>query len=142
VRLIAPLFAVAFNLATLGEAFGLHPCPHHDAIGVPGTPVVPEAVPASPAEHGPGHVLAAMGHDPHAAVLDEAGGHGSHHGVCTCMGNCQAGGGVGFAPTHAVPRLALAAVVTTWSDGVAPVSAPPRRAPRLIPFATAPPLLG
>ncbi len=103
------------------DTFGVHPCPHHDAIAT--------ASPAAPAmEHGGAHDTAHSS-DSHAP--------GGHEGTCTCLGSCALGT---VAPLPSPAVLRAAPLLATHNIPVledAPVLA--GRRPYVLPYATAPP---
>jgi hypothetical protein len=128
-RLVAFFLATSLLFATGKEAFGAHLCPHHDRL-----PVEPAGVAGqADAAHHHGHHGQAV--DGHGAVPGDAAGHGNG---CTCLGSCQASGGV-----------ALVVVGATRADlsGGAVTHAPVREQetariwlfPHILPYANAPP---
>src|SRR5215218_5445491 len=85
-RSIAALLSALLLFSWTGEALGFYPCPHHSwrAVAV-----------ASPAhDHAAGSHAA--GSRLHGATTP---GEHSHHGPCTCLGDCAAGATYPAAPS-------------------------------------------
>jgi len=132
-RRFMSLFAlVAFGAAMASDAYGLHSCPHHDAL--PG-----ESVHAAGSEADIHHAAAE-----HTVVSDQvradADGSPEHdgHGVCTCVGTCSANPpSVPLESAH----VTIAASLSTTSQFVPAYTRPhARTTPYLLPWATAPPV--
>jgi hypothetical protein len=125
--LVAAFLAVLFVGTGAIDAYGLHRCPHHDALPA-------ETAAAPSAGHGGAHAGGT-----HASAADEGeteNGHGEH-GPCSCIGLCGAA-------SAALPVLAAgmphAASVTFDAPAARPARAPSfTRADYLLPFANAPP---
>lgn len=103
-----------------GDAFGVHACPHHDAVS---QAAMAQAGHAGMHGHGAGHDAPADAED---------------HGACTCLGAC-------FTATAApLPRavlLPVARVVSVSTPATSTVALPRRgRLPYVLPYATAPPV--
>lgn len=128
-RLVALFLAASLLFATGKEAFGAHLCPHHDPLPVEAAGVAGQA----DAAHYHGHRGQAV--DGHDAVPGDAAGHGSG---CTCLGSCQASGGV---------ALVVAGATRADLSGGAVTHAPVREQgtariwlfPHILPYANAPP---
>lgn len=83
-RLVYLLFAVAFVWATGGQAFGLRPCPVHDAL--PGS--------HAPATDGSAEAVADASSDRavHSGTESARQDHRDpHDGPCTCLDDCHVG---------------------------------------------------
>ena len=157
-KLAALLLAVSFQGTVVGDAWGVHDCPHHDML----PPVAaseaanalgaPEGAAGAPGHGGHGsdagygghgaaasaasaHASAAHAHDGGAGDCDDCG-----HGPCTCVGHCQTGGS-GTAALAMRPRVVLAVPPASWGlPSVRLVHDPlPGPTPYLLPFANAPP---
>lgn len=120
--LVAAFLAVMFVGTGAIDAYGLHDCPHHDAL--------PDA--ASSAQP----VAGGHGASGHAAPAGHDDGH-DEHGPCTCIGLCGAA-------SVALPALGAGApelvVATAGRVAARPVlTRVPTRGDYLLPFATAPP---
>jgi hypothetical protein len=135
--LVAAILAVLFVGAGAIDAYGLHRCPHHDAL--PGEAGIPAAAGQS-AGHaaihtGATHTGGVPGQAAHGDASDEQG-HGEH-GPCSCIGLCGAATAAlpGFAARALEPLAITADAVSlrlTQSLTIA-------RADYLLPFANAPP---
>lgn len=149
-RRIMSLFAlVAFSAAMASDAYGLHSCPHHDAL--PGesvhTVVADADIHTGAAGHsdsahhamaGSAHDGAAPFHTDHGHADVHAPGENDDHGVCTCVGACSANPSA--APLERTP-VTLAAPLSGTSQ-ILPAYAQPhtRTTPYLLPWANAPPV--
>jgi hypothetical protein len=129
--LVAAILAVLFVGTGAIDAYGLHRCPHHDALPGESADAADAGQPAAEHHHGTPHADAGA-----AAAGQEQDGHGEH-GPCSCIGLCGAA-------SAALPGLSAAepgpAPVTFAAPAARPASA--RAIPRadyLLPFANAPP---
>lgn len=122
-RLIALWAWLVLLLNGSVDAFGVHACPHHDAIS--------HAAPSARAADDGG----ADGH--HAAHPPDAPAPDGHGGSCTCVGSCVLGTAAPIPQPVVLP--AVAALATQQSSPVddSPVLA--GRRPYVLPYATAPP---
>jgi hypothetical protein len=142
-RAAALLWALAFVLVTVGEGFGLHPCPHHGAAAAD----VVGGADVHAADHGGGHAASpAHSHAPSGgahttAPATEHDPGQSHSGPCTCGSACQAGAGAAIPPaTQAAPAAPEnTASQAAWFQAATPVRLRP---PHFLPFAQAPPHQG
>ncbi|MGH7557010.1 MAG: hypothetical protein ACREMD_04405 [Gemmatimonadota bacterium] len=111
---ISCLLIALFLAGNVGEAAGLHECPHHDAAS--------SAAGHRPGSHG----------DPSGSHEDDAA-----RGACTCIGTCHGAASIGL------PAGATAAAIVPdgvgSATGASTVSADPRSIPYLLPYATGPP---
>ncbi len=96
----------------LSDGSGVHACPAHDRVAPGGTHA--------------GH---------HASGPAPGGSHGQH-GPCTCLGACS---GASLAGAPSQPVTLPVATATRVVDPTIVRLAPPRVAPRLLPFAVGPP---
>ena len=124
-RLPALLLAVHFLLAAgAGEAFGYHPCPHHEAV---------------PGKHGP--LSAHAGHHVHGSNEHQPGTHGDpeQEAPCTCIGTCH---GTAAAPFPAIAETEIRFVVRGESPPAPDKTAGTLSNPLayLFPHANAPPI--
>jgi hypothetical protein len=127
-RLIALWASIVLLLNGSVDAFGVHPCPHHDAVAH-----APQAA-SGMAESGH-HGAHGHGGAHHAPTPDEPGGHAE---TCTCLGSCLTGTG---APLPDPPVLPAAPVTRVRPARIAgDVAVLPGRLPYLLPYATAPPV--
>jgi hypothetical protein len=126
----ASLLAALVLLTTAGvDAWGLHPCPHHD----PGI--------ATAGEGGAGATHHERAHDAANASDDDQKDGRTH--PCTCVGNCQVDGRAPALATSSAPG-------PTWLATTGARSAPtphgdetlPGAPAYTLPFANAPPPLG
>lgn len=119
-----------FALMLGGEAAGAHSCPHHDGLPAPhhGDATAPSGHAAEAGSH--------AAHRAHAPVDQAPADEGGAHGACSCVGVCQLGAGAAVAESSA-PALSAPAASTESADLL--VTAPPRDAARLLPFAHGPP---
>ena len=116
---------LAFQGVAAVDAFGLHECPHHDAV--------PEA-PRHEMPHGPQPEADHAG-DAHAPGED---GHGQH-GPCTCVGTCQVEPqSTPIAAPESAPTLA-GGTITHAEAEVVRCEALPGRPSFLLPYAHGPP---
>ena len=131
-RVLAVLAGATLLLGVSSHAYGLRPCPHHEAVAHDGsgTTHVGETE-----HHGPASDAGARAHDAPASDAGEPG-----HGPCTCVGECQGSGGA------LLPDVDAAAVVAAGT--LAPVVFPslealplPAPAPYLLPYPNGPPSL-
>lgn len=122
-RLIALWAWIVLLLNGSADAFGVHPCPHHDAVG--------HAPPAAAAQHGHGAPHGGMDHAP-------AGGEQSGHGSsCTCVGSCLMGTAAPLPRTAVLPAATVVVAPFVGVSGDAAVL--PGWLPYRLPYATAPP---
>jgi len=120
-RLIALWAWIVLLLNGSVDAFGVHPCPHHDAVA---------HAPASPVDRGDAH-----GHgSAHQSSPESQDG---HDGSCTCLGSCVLGTAAPL-PEPAVLRVAPIAVSRRAPQRDETVVLSGRR-PYVLPYATAPP---
>jgi len=149
-RITALLFAAAFLGSASIDAFGLHPCPHHN-----GSPASGTAVPGDPAEppfaHGGQPIpSAAQRHHEDATGSDapehpehptgsDAQEHGEHEGACTCVGTCQADGASASLFGHGSHDIVLPAFVGITAVSSVQSAHLPGQPPFLLPYAHAPP---
>ncbi len=118
-RLLYALTAAALLWTGIGDAYGVHHCPHHDAL--PG---------ASIADHGSDSHHARDHHD--GAPTDRSG-----HGPCTCVGACRVAVAVGM-PRLTLPRLATG---VPFREELSTTAFPALARPFALPLANAPPPL-
>lgn len=109
---VSCVLVALFLAGGVGEAVGLHECPHHHATAVE-------------AGHGPGS---------HGAS-DE--GHGDDGGACSCLGTCQGATSVALPIGAGDVRLDLGDVTRELSTSTG--SPDLESTPYLLPFATGPP---
>ena len=86
----------AFLGASVADARGLDPCPHHDAVNL--------AKYGAAAQSGHGHDMAHMGHG-QSADQDQ-----HEHGPCNCVGSCDSGGAPPMVTTAPNATIAVAAM--------------------------------
>jgi hypothetical protein len=135
--LVAATLAVLFVGAGAIDAYGLHRCPHHDALpgeaGVPGARAQPDGHAAIHA--GAAHNGDVAGPAAHGDPTNEEG-HGEH-GPCSCIGLCGAASVAlpGFAARAPVPLQVTADAVSLRLAQSLTIA----RADYLLPFANAPP---
>lgn len=159
-RAAALVLAILLSAGSLDAGF-THACPHHAAL--PGGHTTAESdaharataageSDASRAQH-ESHTNPAGGapgtareraHGPaHASTHGSAHGNegpdgSSPHGPCTCIGTCQAGGGMPLAVGD-VARIVLTAEVAEITRVPAAAATPTARVAYLFPYSTAPP---
>ncbi|MGH7570747.1 MAG: hypothetical protein ACREMK_02750 [Gemmatimonadota bacterium] len=110
---VSGLLIALFLAGNMGEAAGLHECPHHHAVA--------SDAGQSAGSHG----------DSGGAHEDDAA-----NGACTCIGACQGAAGIGL------PTGAAAAAILPIEDAPATAAfASPdvQSTPYLLPYATGPP---
>lgn len=124
-----------------------HVCAHHDALPGSGHAVAVDATaparaharpeaPAAPADE-PAH----LAHHP-VDHGESSPAESSHDGACTCIGTCQAGGGMPLAVVDATRTIDAAAAPESSQRIGAEAAAPAIRTAYLLPYANAPPPIG
>jgi hypothetical protein len=132
-RLAALCLGLLYLLAW-GEPVAWHPCPMHDGVAV-------AAAHGSDASHAAAHGGHA-GHDAHAPAASDAGpaDDAQEDHACQCLGHGCCPGGV-LAPTAQAARWRVLVARRSEPPAHAPAARPADAAPRLLPFANAPPAL-
>lgn len=130
-RIASLALVLAFQGVAAVDAFGLHACPHHDALPEAARHEAPPALHGGEGHDGATHASA----DAHAPAED---GHGDH-GPCTCVGTCQVQPqSSAIASEAAAPSLA-GHPVTRGEAEVVRREALPGRPSFLLPYAHGPP---
>lgn len=141
-RIVSVVAAVAFFATGAVDAYGLHTCPHHDALPAAAqSDVETPDLHAGHAEHATAAVPEAHAQPAHtspaaSAVAGEGGAH-DDHGPCSCVGECSLTAppapGAAAHYTIAAPLVAAPAPQRTATQPRA------RTTPHVLPYANAPP---
>jgi hypothetical protein len=132
--LVAAILAVLFVGTGAIDAYGLHRCPHHDAL--PGDGYQQAEGSHGDESHAAAHAAGAGGGA--AAGAQGEQGH-DEHGPCSCIGLCGAASTAMPGAASATPRLAL---VTFDAPAARPAhTRADARTDYLLPFANAPPFV-
>lgn len=130
-RIVSVVAAVAFFATGAVDAYGLHSCPHHDALPAP----VHDA--GDDPAHNVGGDAAYDAGAVHVGAPHGSGAHGDDHGPCSCVGECSITTPPAPVPTR---HITIAASLTAAPSLQIAATQPRLRAvPHVLPYANAPP---
>ncbi|HEU5209421.1 MAG TPA: hypothetical protein VFU06_08420 [Longimicrobiales bacterium] len=132
-RIVSLLALVVFSTTGAADAYGLHSCPHHDAL-----PETPHQQHAHRADAQAATVTSHGQHSHDSADAPASPAEHDGHGPCTCVGECSSNPPA--APLEAAPVTVVASLATRHVVVPAQVQPHACTTPYLLPWPNAPPV--